>query len=123
LDILRLGPQGRERPVARVGGDLFDLTPLTQDVDGRWLAAGGLAAARDALQRGAPPLIEDPGRVGDRLRRHDRADDHRHINTRTRTVGEDYAAESAPATGPSGAYVLACTMAPAKVSGASTGTK
>lgn len=63
MDILRLGQQGRERPVARVGGDLFDLTPLTQDVDGQWLAAGGLAAARDALQRGTPPLIEDPGHL------------------------------------------------------------
>lgn len=87
MDILRLGQQGRERPVARVGGDLFDLTPLTQDVDGQWLAAGGLAAARDALQRGTLPLIEDPGhlRVGPPVAR----------PTAVLCIGQNYAAHAA----------------------------
>jgi 2,4-diketo-3-deoxy-L-fuconate hydrolase len=63
LEIMRLGQQGQERPAARLGEDLFDLSPLTRDVDGQWFAEGGIAAAREALQRGTLPLLEDADKL------------------------------------------------------------
>lgn len=40
------------------------------------------------------PKVSTLAELNDRLARFDRADDHRHIATRIRTVGEDYAAEA-----------------------------
>jgi 2-keto-4-pentenoate hydratase/2-oxohepta-3-ene-1,7-dioic acid hydratase in catechol pathway len=44
MKYLRVGPPGAERPVARVGDRHVDLSPVTADIDGAFLAGGGLTA-------------------------------------------------------------------------------
>jgi 2-keto-4-pentenoate hydratase/2-oxohepta-3-ene-1,7-dioic acid hydratase in catechol pathway len=39
---LRVGPSGAERPVAEAGGRYYDLSAVTSDIDGAFLAAGGV---------------------------------------------------------------------------------
>jgi 2-keto-4-pentenoate hydratase/2-oxohepta-3-ene-1,7-dioic acid hydratase in catechol pathway len=71
VHLLRLGPVGTERP-AVVGDDglTYDLTPLTPDITGGFLAAGGLTATREALAAGALPALDPSGlRVGPPLAR------------------------------------------------------
>lgn len=61
----RLGPAGSERPVVALDGTVFDLTPLTADLDGAFLAADGLARAREAARAGWLPVVDPAGlRVG-----------------------------------------------------------
>lgn len=61
----RLGPVGAEIPVLLRDGLAYDLRPLTGDIDGAFLAAGGLRSARDALAAGRLPRLESAGlRVG-----------------------------------------------------------
>jgi 2-keto-4-pentenoate hydratase/2-oxohepta-3-ene-1,7-dioic acid hydratase in catechol pathway len=63
--LIRLGPAGSERPAVRDGDTVHDLSPLTQDIDGAFLAGGGIARTRAALAEGAlPPLGADGLRVG-----------------------------------------------------------
>lgn len=66
MQLMRLGPAGRERPAVRDGdGRLHDLTPLTDEIDGRFLAGDGIDRARDALAEGRLPPLDDAGaRVG-----------------------------------------------------------
>lgn len=66
MQLLRLGPAGSERPAVRADdGTTYDLTPLTADVDGAFLAADGLARAREALAAGALPRLDGDGlRIG-----------------------------------------------------------
>jgi hypothetical protein len=53
-----VGPLGGERPAVRADdGDLFDLTPLTDDIDGTFLTTEGVARARDALAAGTLPRL------------------------------------------------------------------
>ncbi|MCT9821194.1 fumarylacetoacetate hydrolase family protein [Microbacterium sp. W1N] len=52
MELLRLGPLGLERPYVRDDGVVYDLAPVTADIDGAFLASGGIARARDALARG-----------------------------------------------------------------------
>jgi 2-keto-4-pentenoate hydratase/2-oxohepta-3-ene-1,7-dioic acid hydratase in catechol pathway len=42
---LRVGPAGAERPVAGIGGRYYDLSAVTGDIDGAFLAAGGVRSA------------------------------------------------------------------------------
>src|SRR3954447_7448162 len=59
---MRLGPVGAERPVIRdEAGVLYELSGLTADIDGAFLAAGGLAAAARAAAAGELPVLDDPG--------------------------------------------------------------
>lgn len=63
MELLRLGPLGSEIPVVRTeDGNVFDLTPLTADIDGAFLAADGIARVREALthpgQLSALPHVE-----------------------------------------------------------------
>ncbi|XAS67613.1 fumarylacetoacetate hydrolase family protein [Micrococcaceae bacterium Sec5.7] len=66
----RLGAAGEERPVVmthEVGGveKLFSLAPLTRDIDGRFLASGGIARTRAALNAGSLPTVSGDGvRIG-----------------------------------------------------------
>jgi 2-keto-4-pentenoate hydratase/2-oxohepta-3-ene-1,7-dioic acid hydratase in catechol pathway len=62
----RLGQMGAEIPVIEAGGRVFDLRPLTDDIDGAFLAAGGIGRARDAASTGELPLLDgaDALRVG-----------------------------------------------------------
>lgn len=66
MKLMRLGPLGHERPAVRDdGGAVFDLAPLTADIDGAFLAGGGIERAREALAAGRLPWIDAHGlRVG-----------------------------------------------------------
>ena len=63
---MRLGPRGQERPAVQSDdGVVFDLSALTDDIDGAFLAADGLARVADALSaRRLPVLSLDGTRVG-----------------------------------------------------------
>jgi len=56
----RYGMPGSEIPVVEHDGVSYDLRSLTADIDGGFLAAGGLQSARAAVARGALPVFE-PG--------------------------------------------------------------
>lgn len=59
MRLMRIGPAGAERPVAVADdGTLYDLTGLTADIDGAFLAGGGLDRATDELSAGRLPRLE-----------------------------------------------------------------
>ncbi|MFJ3980702.1 fumarylacetoacetate hydrolase family protein [Streptomyces fungicidicus] len=63
MKLLRVGDPGREIPaVLGDDGDAFALTGLTDDVDGAFLASGGVERARQALAAGALPRLDTAGR-------------------------------------------------------------
>ncbi|NMH98443.1 fumarylacetoacetate hydrolase family protein [Pseudonocardia acidicola] len=66
MQLMRLGPAGRERPVVRdEDGATHDLSALTTDIDGTFLAGNGIERARDALAAGRLPRLSAEGlRVG-----------------------------------------------------------
>ncbi len=60
---MRVGPPGQERPVAHVDGVYRDLSSITGDIDGAFLASGGLSVERTELA--TLPEIEVTGqRIG-----------------------------------------------------------
>jgi 2-keto-4-pentenoate hydratase/2-oxohepta-3-ene-1,7-dioic acid hydratase in catechol pathway len=63
---MRVGRRGRERPAVQDDDDVvFDLSALTDDIDGAFLAADGLARVEEALSsRRLPVLSTDGIRVG-----------------------------------------------------------
>jgi 2-keto-4-pentenoate hydratase/2-oxohepta-3-ene-1,7-dioic acid hydratase in catechol pathway len=63
---MRVGAVGAERPVVLDdGGRAFDLSGLTNDIDGAFLAGGGIDRARAALAAGELPVATVEGeRVG-----------------------------------------------------------
>lgn len=70
MKLVRLGPAGAERPavIAANGAGTektYDLSPLTSDITGEFLAGGGIAATRNALERGELEPLDPAGlRVG-----------------------------------------------------------
>ncbi|MHC6593777.1 fumarylacetoacetate hydrolase family protein [Arthrobacter sp. C152] len=71
MKLMRLGESGNEQPAVMVAAPdgsrrYFSLLPLTADVDGAFLAAGGLAKVGDALAAGSLPVLENAAslRVG-----------------------------------------------------------
>ena len=61
----RLGPTGAEIPVIEHEGRILDLRPLSDDIDGSFLADGGIERAREAAREGyLPTLAADDLRVG-----------------------------------------------------------
>ncbi|MET9730424.1 fumarylacetoacetate hydrolase family protein [Streptomyces sp. NPDC006458] len=66
MKLMRLGPIGAERPaVLADDGRLYDISPLTTDIDGAFLASDGLARAAHALAAGELPPFDGEGlRVG-----------------------------------------------------------
>lgn len=66
MRLLRLGAHGAERPAALADdGTVFDLSTLTTDIDGAFLANGGIQRVRDALDAGGLPEVDIEGvRVG-----------------------------------------------------------
>jgi 2-keto-4-pentenoate hydratase/2-oxohepta-3-ene-1,7-dioic acid hydratase in catechol pathway len=66
MKLMRIGEPGAERPVLRTDdGRHFDLTGLTRDIDGAFLAADGAAAVRRAYQAGQLPEMDVTGqRIG-----------------------------------------------------------
>ncbi|SDZ17624.1 2-keto-4-pentenoate hydratase/2-oxohepta-3-ene-1,7-dioic acid hydratase (catechol pathway) [Amycolatopsis xylanica] len=60
VQLLRLGEPGSERPFVRAeDGTIHDLSSLTADIDGGFLAADGIARAAAALGRGELPAVEN----------------------------------------------------------------
>jgi 2-keto-4-pentenoate hydratase/2-oxohepta-3-ene-1,7-dioic acid hydratase in catechol pathway len=66
VELLRLGAFGEERPYVRAAdGTVHDLSSLTPDIDGAFLAADGIARTRAALEAGSLPVADTDGlRVG-----------------------------------------------------------
>lgn len=63
--LLRIGAPGHEIPVIENDeGELFDLSSITADIDGAFLAADGIARARTTLAAGLPRLDASGMRVG-----------------------------------------------------------
>jgi 2-keto-4-pentenoate hydratase/2-oxohepta-3-ene-1,7-dioic acid hydratase in catechol pathway len=63
MKIMRLGESGKEQPAVMVpaadgASRYYSLLPLTQDVDGAFLASGGVAKVREALESGSLPELE-----------------------------------------------------------------
>ena len=59
MRVARLGPVGHERPVLLDGDRALDLSPLTDDIDARFLSDGGLDRARQAWEAGDLREIRD----------------------------------------------------------------
>jgi len=59
----RLGPAGAEIPAIEVEGRIHDLQPLTDDIDGAFLAGGGIERAREAVSTGRLPQLEGAERL------------------------------------------------------------
>lgn len=53
--LLRLGPVGAERPALETdSGTFYDLSSVTSDIDGAFLASDGIARAGSSSSRVAP---------------------------------------------------------------------
>jgi 2-keto-4-pentenoate hydratase/2-oxohepta-3-ene-1,7-dioic acid hydratase in catechol pathway len=66
VELLRLGAVGEERPYVRAAdGTVHDLSSITGDIDGAFLASDGIARARAALEAGDLPAVDVEGlRIG-----------------------------------------------------------
>ncbi|MCQ6272624.1 fumarylacetoacetate hydrolase family protein [Pseudarthrobacter sp. R1] len=76
MKIMRLGDNGKEQPAVLMSSEdgserYFSLLPLTRDVDGDFLAAGGLGKIREALDAGTLPVLTEAAtlRIGPPLAR------------------------------------------------------
>lgn len=62
MQLMRIGAPGAQRAAVRSDdGTTFDLTSLTSEIDGAFLAADGIARARAAMNSGDLPVIETEG--------------------------------------------------------------
>jgi len=59
----RLGPADRETPVVFAGDTAYDLRSITPDIDGAFLAGGGVDQVRAALESGALPVLDGAGEL------------------------------------------------------------
>lgn len=59
MRLLRIGEPGAERPAVEQDGTVFDLSGVTADIDGAFLAGGGIAATRAALAAGTLTAIPE----------------------------------------------------------------
>lgn len=70
MKMMRLGPVGRERPAVVLPdadgiNKTYDLSALTTDIDGGFLAGGGLQRVRNAAGSGELPVLDADGlRIG-----------------------------------------------------------
>jgi 2,4-diketo-3-deoxy-L-fuconate hydrolase len=66
MRLARLGEPGAERPVVLDGVRTLDLSSVTADIDGEFLAGGGIERARRAVSEGRLPELADAGslRIG-----------------------------------------------------------
>jgi len=62
MRFLRVGEPGAERPAVEEGGRVFDISAVTPDLDGSFLADGGIRRVRDALAAGELPSTDIAGR-------------------------------------------------------------
>jgi 2-keto-4-pentenoate hydratase/2-oxohepta-3-ene-1,7-dioic acid hydratase in catechol pathway len=62
VELLRLGAVGEERPYVRAtDGTVYDLSSVTADIDGAFLASDGIARTRSALEAGSLPAASVEG--------------------------------------------------------------
>lgn len=61
MKLARIGNPGQERPVVHDGAAWRDLSPLTADIDGAFLAADGVARTRAALAAGTLDTVDVAG--------------------------------------------------------------
>jgi len=59
MKFARLGPIGAEQPVLLHEGSFYDISDVTADIDGAFLASDGPEAVREALEAGRLPIIDD----------------------------------------------------------------
>lgn len=87
MELLRLGPRGQETPAVRQDGVVLDISSLTPDIDGGFLAADGISTVRDAVAAGSLPVLAgaDDLRVGAPVAR----------PTAVLCIGQNYAAHAA----------------------------
>jgi 2-keto-4-pentenoate hydratase/2-oxohepta-3-ene-1,7-dioic acid hydratase in catechol pathway len=87
VELLRLGAVGEERPYVRAAdGTVHDLSSITTDIDGAFLASDGIARARAALEAGQLPAADVEGlRIGAPIAR----------PTAVVCIGQNYAAHAA----------------------------
>jgi 2-keto-4-pentenoate hydratase/2-oxohepta-3-ene-1,7-dioic acid hydratase in catechol pathway len=65
MRLLRIGEPGAERPAVERDGRWFDARPVTDDIDGRFLAEGGIERLRAALDADRLPEVPREGvRIG-----------------------------------------------------------
>jgi len=66
VQLLRFGAPGQEQPAARADdGAVYDIRSITADIDGDFLAGGGVERVRAALAAGQLPVLTTDGlRVG-----------------------------------------------------------
>ncbi|MCS5734706.1 fumarylacetoacetate hydrolase family protein [Herbiconiux daphne] len=65
MKLQRRGPLGHETPAVLVDGVAYDLSPVTADIDGAFLAGDGVARAEAALEAGElTPLADQQARLG-----------------------------------------------------------
>ncbi|MFD9138427.1 fumarylacetoacetate hydrolase family protein [Streptomyces bottropensis] len=66
MKLLRVGAPGEERPAVRTDdGRLLDLSSVAPDIDGDFLASGGVDRARAAVEAGELPVLDPDGlRIG-----------------------------------------------------------
>lgn len=66
MHLMRLGTIGEERPAVRADdGTLYDISGLTGDIDGAFLAGDGIQRVADALAAGSLPTLDGTGlRIG-----------------------------------------------------------
>ncbi len=65
MQLGRVGEFGSERPIVTTGEQTFDLRPMVDDIDGRFLESGGIDSVRAALEAGVLPVTSIEGeRVG-----------------------------------------------------------
>ncbi|HEY8589311.1 MAG TPA: fumarylacetoacetate hydrolase family protein [Naasia sp.] len=104
----RLGPIGSEVPVVEVDGVVRDLRPLTADIDGDFLASGGLTRAREAAA--SLPVVEgaEGMRVGAPIAR----------PQAVLCIGQNYAAHAAESGSPAPEWPILFFKHPNTVVGA-----
>ena len=61
MKFLRYGEQGAERPAVEVEGVVYDIGSITAEIDGQFLARGGIANVHAALEAGTLPQISIAG--------------------------------------------------------------
>lgn len=71
MKFARLGPTGQEMPAMLIDGTYYDVSTITDDIDGTFLASGGPKAAQAAFAAGDLPVLEqaDSLRIGSPIAR------------------------------------------------------
>ncbi len=92
MQLMRLGAPGAERPAVRgEDGTVYDLSSVTNDLDGEFFASGGIQRVRDAIAAGGLPALDITGqRIGAPIAR----------PTAVICIGQNYAAHAAESGAP-----------------------